>query len=314
MQNKPILSICIPTYNREKYLKECLDSVINQEWFDEEKIEIIISDNASKDNTTELVKEYQNKHKNIRYFRNDKNLGSAKNILNLALHLAKWEYVWLFWDDDLMSPVWIRKTTDAIKNHSIDVLLSYRVDFIDWTKPINWINNENGPKILHWLYKFSKFISTDINEYFGRYAELFTFISIMCFKKSIFQDNFNNMNLKYSKKYMDYIYSKHYFWHSVILYWLLRQDSIIWIYKDTLAFTRMENQEWNMWFRILKDLSDVFIKFYINHTKLNKRVLITFFKIITAWIFPAFVWNIKPYINKRFFESMKNIYLKFTKK
>lgn len=314
MSNKPLLSICIPTYNREKHLDECLDSIVNQEWFNEQEIEIVVSDNASIDGTIELVKKYQNDHKNIRYFRNKKNLGSAKNILNLVLNLAEGEYVWIFWDDDLMSPIWIKKTINAIRKNAIDILLSYRIDFIDWTKPTNWINNENNPEMLHWLYEFSKFISTDINRYFRRYAELFTFISIMCFRRSIFQDNFNNMNLKYSKRYMSYVYNKHYFWHSVILYWLLKKNAIIWIHKDTLAFTRMWNQEWNMWFRIIKDLSDLFIKFYINHKELNKKILITFLKIITSWIFPAFIWTIKPYINKSFFESMKNKYLKFTKK
>jgi hypothetical protein len=228
--------------------------------------------------------------------------------------LAVWEYVRLFWDDDLMTPIWIKKTINAIKNKSIDLLLSYRMDFYDWKKPLNFHNNENSPKILNWLFDFSNFVSTDIKKYSRRYAELFTFISTMCFKRSIFQTGFNKMNLKYSKKYMNYINEKHSFWHSLILYLALNQNSIIWIYKDTLSFTRMWNQDWNMWFKILKDLSDVFIKFYTNHEKLNKRILLTYFKIITAWIFPTFVWIIKPYINKKLFWFIKKNYLKFINK
>lgn len=311
MHKNPLLSICIPTYNRETYLKECLDSIINQDWFNEEDIEIVISDNASKDNTSKLVKRYQNKYKNIRYLKNEKNLGSAKNILNLFLFLAKWKYIWLFCDDDLMSPIWIKKTINTIKKESVDILLNYRVDFTDSkNKPTNFISNKNGPLILNWVYEFSNFLSTDINKNFWKYAELFTFWSIFCFKKSIFQENFHKMNLKYSKRYMDYVYNKHYFWHSLILYGLLKENSTIWIYKEPLTYCRMWNQERNMWFKIIKDLSDVFIKFYINHKKINKKILITFLRIITTWIFPACVGTIKPYTNKKVFEFMKRIYFK----
>ena len=68
MQNniKPLLSICVPTYNREIYLQECLDSIISQDSFDEDTIEIIISDNASTDGTQSLIKKYQEKYRNIK--------------------------------------------------------------------------------------------------------------------------------------------------------------------------------------------------------------------------------------------------------
>lgn len=69
---KPLLSICIPTYNRAEYLKKCLDTIIQQDGFSE--IEIIISDNCSSDNTEEISKEYQKKHENILYFKNQENV------------------------------------------------------------------------------------------------------------------------------------------------------------------------------------------------------------------------------------------------
>lgn len=306
---KPLLSICIPTYNREKYLKECLESIVHQKWFNQEDIEIVISDNASNDGTTHLVRGYQKKYKNIKYFRNEENIGAVKNILNLPLYLANWEYVWLFWDDDLMSIYWIQKTIDAIKTGSISILLSNRIDFIDSVECREPINNEIEPQIFNGVHAFSEFLSTDISHLYWRYAEYFTFISIMCFRKDIFQDHFLRMNIKYSNIYMDYIYSKHYFPHGVILFWLLNEDSVIWIYNDTLTYTRVSSQWWNMWFNVLKDISDVFIKFSINH-EVNRKVYITFFRIVVSWIFPAIVWTIKPYINKRIFHFMKNIYNK----
>ncbi len=100
----PLLSICIPTFNRRKYLKECLDSIITQEAFNEQDIEIVISDNASEDDTTTLVKEYMDLHPNIVYHRNEENIGAIKNVMNLP-NIANGEYVWYLSDDDMLSPI-----------------------------------------------------------------------------------------------------------------------------------------------------------------------------------------------------------------
>ena len=70
---KPLLSICIPTWNRSEYLRICLDSLIGQPEFFTEDVEIIISDNYSPDEgaTETLGKEYAEKYENIYYFRNE---------------------------------------------------------------------------------------------------------------------------------------------------------------------------------------------------------------------------------------------------
>ena len=73
MNNDIIISLCIPTYNRAKYLKKSIESVIKQKAFKNGKIEIIISDNASNDNTENMCLNFVNKYKNIHYYRNDVN-------------------------------------------------------------------------------------------------------------------------------------------------------------------------------------------------------------------------------------------------
>ena len=100
--NQKLLSICIPTYNRAHYLKQCIDSLICQ--FDDVSVyshtEIVISDNASSDNTGELIKDYQKKYTNIKYFRNQVNLGFDDNVLKVV-EKASGRYCWLFGDDDI---------------------------------------------------------------------------------------------------------------------------------------------------------------------------------------------------------------------
>jgi len=79
MIDKTLISICIPTYNRASYLEKTLNSIILQPEFDS-SIEIVIADNFSTDGTFELVRILQQNHPNIKYFRNDKNIGMEENF------------------------------------------------------------------------------------------------------------------------------------------------------------------------------------------------------------------------------------------
>ena len=116
--NKPLLSICIPTFNKVSYLKECLDSIVcqsdNKEIFS--KTEIVISDNASRDNTQELVREYQKRFHNIRYFRNKKNLGFDRNVDN-TITLASGDFCWTLADDEEIKKEELKFLLETIKKH-----------------------------------------------------------------------------------------------------------------------------------------------------------------------------------------------------
>ena len=91
-----MVSVCIPTYNREEYLKHALDSALNQTY---SNIEIIISDNASGDNTVSLVKSF--KDKRIRLIVQKKNIGMVPNW-NACIKHAKGEFVKFIASDDLI--------------------------------------------------------------------------------------------------------------------------------------------------------------------------------------------------------------------
>lgn len=74
---KPLLSICIPTYNRAKYLKKSLKTIISQEEFQDGIVEVVVSDNASDDETESLVKRYMDSYSNIFFCKNEKNVLDA---------------------------------------------------------------------------------------------------------------------------------------------------------------------------------------------------------------------------------------------
>lgn len=83
----PKISVLMPVYNAEKFLKEAIDSILNQTFKD---FEFLIINDASTDNSKKIIMSYGDKR--IRYFENKKNLGVAKT-LNRGLRLAKGKYI-----------------------------------------------------------------------------------------------------------------------------------------------------------------------------------------------------------------------------
>ena len=92
----PKVSVIIPVYNTEKYLRECLDSIVNQTL---KEIEIICVDDGSTDSSLEILKEYAKKDNRINLHFNEKNLGYIKNFENLLKRVEN-EYFMLADQDD----------------------------------------------------------------------------------------------------------------------------------------------------------------------------------------------------------------------
>ncbi len=101
MENKqPLLSLCIPIYNRLEYLKRMLERFLEDKILFEETIDLLISDNCSTDDLESCVNEFKSKGLKITYNRNQKNLGPDGNFLYCFNH-AKGKYCWLLGSDDI---------------------------------------------------------------------------------------------------------------------------------------------------------------------------------------------------------------------
>ena len=103
-QTAPLVSLCIPTYRRAAFIGETLQSALQQTVTD---FEIIVVDDASPDNTAEIVASYVDPR--IRYYRNEHNLGVPEN-LNYTLSLARGEFMMLLEDHDLLVPTYLEET------------------------------------------------------------------------------------------------------------------------------------------------------------------------------------------------------------
>ena len=101
---KPFVSIAMTTYNGEKFLKQQLESILDQTY---ENFELIICDDASTDRTVEIIKSYQDKR--IRLYKNDKNIGFAKNF-EKAISLCSGKYIALADQDD----IWVKEKIEEM--------------------------------------------------------------------------------------------------------------------------------------------------------------------------------------------------------
>lgn len=103
---RPLLSICIPTFNRSPFLAELLAGLLPQCIAlpaHGPGLDLLISDNASTDQTAEVVAAFQARGLSARYVCNATNLGADANFLQ-CLSLAEARYVWVLGDDDLVMP------------------------------------------------------------------------------------------------------------------------------------------------------------------------------------------------------------------
>ena len=98
MDNLPLVSVLITTYNRKHMLKEAIDSVLKQDY---NNIELIVSDNASEDETYILMEKYLSKYKNIKYIKREKNIGPFLNAKE-AYKEIKGKYLLILSDDDYL--------------------------------------------------------------------------------------------------------------------------------------------------------------------------------------------------------------------
>ncbi|NJR40488.1 MAG: glycosyltransferase family 2 protein [Leptolyngbyaceae cyanobacterium CSU_1_4] len=134
----PIVSVCIPTYNGEKYFKSCLDSVLSQTFSD---FELLIIDDQSTDTTVSIAQEYAKQDSRIRIIQNPQNLGLVGNW-NRCIELSRGEWIKFVFQDDLIAPTCLEKMLAASQPES-SIVCCRR----------NFIFDDSTPKNIRWFYE-----------------------------------------------------------------------------------------------------------------------------------------------------------------
>ena len=169
---KPLLSICIPTYNRDYMIRECLNKIcpITIKY----NVQIHISDNASPDNTENIIKEYMKQYDNIYYYRQNENIGPDRNY-EFILKQPDTEYRWLFCDSSFISEDNLKILLDELHNYNFDI---YVVSGFYRTEHLN------------------EKIYTSRNELLSELGWHITWISCLIYKTTV-------INNSYYKRYYD---------------------------------------------------------------------------------------------------------------
>lgn len=110
----PLLSICVPTYNRAPLLRVMLEALLPQVAAAGDAVELCLSDNASTDQTPQVIRQAQALGP-LRYSRNAENLGPIRNFHRLANEMARGDYVWILGDDDLVRPGAVARVLEALR-------------------------------------------------------------------------------------------------------------------------------------------------------------------------------------------------------
>lgn len=144
------VSVVMTAYNSEKFIGSAIESVINQSLDFKRNIQIIIIDDASRDNTLGVVKHYWEKYpENITVLTNEENMGPAYSR-NRGLVEVKAEFVNFLDSDDFITEFAFQKAIDLFRKHpEIDIV----------SMPIYYFGSRRGPHSLNYKYTSTRTVN-----------------------------------------------------------------------------------------------------------------------------------------------------------
>lgn len=178
----PKVTVAIPTYNRENYLRECLKSILQQSFHD---FEVVIFDNRSDYDIKKLVEEFNDPR--IQILINETNIGRVNNLNQVFQYKYKSSYVIIFHDDDTMHPnllekevslldenkdvVFVITDLNSIERHDLmlkfpKVTKKHKVSiFSDYTDLVRLLLRHFGFCFDSIMYRTSTLVFSDLNDY-----------------------------------------------------------------------------------------------------------------------------------------------------
>lgn len=140
MSNNALISVIMSTYNSEDTVKKSIESIISQSY---KNFELLIIDDASTDDTLKIINLYQEKYKNIKIYKNQKNIGLTR-CLNILLDKTNGEYIARQDDDD--------KSINTRLENQLKVIKSKNLDFCT-TRAITSPGGKSRPNLSYYLPK-----------------------------------------------------------------------------------------------------------------------------------------------------------------
>jgi glycosyltransferase involved in cell wall biosynthesis len=124
----PLVSIVVPTYNREKWVGEAIKSALAQDY---QNYEVVICDDGSTDDSNDVIKLYCHDPR-VKYFKNERNLGLIENFNKIFFELAQGEFITLLGSDDyFINASFLTKSIDIIRRYDNVATVFGKTSLID---------------------------------------------------------------------------------------------------------------------------------------------------------------------------------------
>ena len=291
------ISVIIPVYNTEKYLKKCLDSIINQTL---KSLEIICIDDCSTDNSLNILKEYQLKDNRIKIIEQKENKGQGV-ARNLGLNIAEGEYIMFLDPDDWLELNALEILYKKLKETNADII---HFNYIEENEKLKSSNYKNAAKIIKkrfgikakkesfyslknsdgsFLYKFEMqvwdkiykkdfILKNNINFAPNKHGEdhLFTIGYLISADKIYYVDEYFYHYTKRNNSERDKITDENFcvFENLKLIENLLKEKALLNKYKNDFVKCKIHYLGWN-----LRKIPDILKEKYINECKslLNKK-------------------------------------------
>lgn len=155
MKKNNLVSIVVPIFNSQKYLKDVVDRIVNQTYKD---LEIILVNDGSTDNSSNICKSYQKKDSRVIVINKDN--GGLSSARNVGTKIATGEYIAYIDSDDLISKNYIEYLINNLKSSNADLSICGVRTFKDGTTPVfdsldknnNIFEFDNRDALIDWLY------------------------------------------------------------------------------------------------------------------------------------------------------------------
>ena len=137
MSNNPKISVIMSSYNRKDYIKEAIESILNQTYKD---FEFIIIDDCSKKETQDVIEQYAKNDERIIFLKNEHNMGPS-NTRNRGFEIAKGEYIAIVDDDDICLPDKFEKQIEYLDKHPEITMLGTDIETFGYNENIpSWVD------------------------------------------------------------------------------------------------------------------------------------------------------------------------------
>jgi len=154
--SSPLVSVGVPIFNEESYIRQTLDSLLSQDY---ENLELIISDNASTDGTSAICQEISEKDRRVRYIRAETNEGAIKNFNNAFYHSSGTYFMWAG-GHDLWASSFISRAVSLLESDSSVILAYPETMLIDAAgQKVRKVPDEMDTRDMASVDRYLKFIS-----------------------------------------------------------------------------------------------------------------------------------------------------------